>query len=223
MTSVRGSRARIQSARMPTWFVTRGRLGSLCGPPTPGHHESFTRAHFQESGFQRPHPSCASRHTLHGSIARSGASSRDREFLHRRLSTISGDTLGIALCTSRSHHSHRAAQSSCINFKRKVRYRTNELDESFRRKTGGRAIRILTFWHLCSNDAEASFNTIVITRHSLHVVIRGNTAHLTPIVEKRRSTCTCFCRWSAQRSSDDRSRAVTASETDRSNGCSPFL
>ena len=163
----RGRCAQIQSARMPTLFVTHVRLGSLCDHSTPGHHGTFTRAHFQESGFQRPHPSCASRHTLHGSIARSGASSRDREFLHRRLSTISGDTLGIALCTSRSHHSHRAAQSSCINFKRKVRYRTNELDKGIcRRNRKVDSVAHSDSRHLCSNDAEAFFNTIVITRHS---------------------------------------------------------
>src|SRR5205807_9585488 len=95
-----------------------------------------------------------------------------RGFLHRRLSTISVDTLGIVLCTSGSHHSHRAAQCPCINFKRKVRYRTNELDKGIsRRNRKADSGAHSDSRHLCSNDAEVFFDTIVITRYSTRVVI----------------------------------------------------
>src|SRR2546427_6624983 len=152
---------------MPTWFVTSLRLGSLCDHSTPGHHRTFTQARFQDSGCPNPHPCCASSHIAHQSIARRGASSRDRGFLHCRLSTISGDTLGIALCTLGSNPSHPAGQSSCINFKRKVHYRTNELDKGIsRRNRKVDSVEHSDSRHLCSNDAEAFFNTIVITRHS---------------------------------------------------------
>src|SRR5207253_7823331 len=157
---------------MPVWFVTSLRLGSLCDHSTPGHQGTFTRARFQDSGCPNPHPCCASRHIVHQSITRSGASSRDRGFLHRRLSTISVDTLGIVLCTSGSHHSHRAAQCPCINFKRKVRYRTNELDKGIsRRNRKADSGAHSDSRHLCSNDAEVFFDTTVITRYSTRVVI----------------------------------------------------
>ena len=171
MKPVGGSRPRIQSARMPTWFVTPARLGSLCDPPTPGHHGPFPQARFRDTGFPRPHPSSASRHPVHESIARSGASSRDRGFLHRRLSTISGDTLGIALCTSGSNPSHPAAQSPCIKFRRKFHHRSNELEKSFRRTREADSVPYADTCIYAVTMPQCT-STQLSTRHSLHVVIR---------------------------------------------------
>jgi hypothetical protein len=48
---------------------------------------------------------------------------------HRRLSTISGDTLGIALCRSSFRTTHTSVASACLKFRRKFHQRSNKLEE----------------------------------------------------------------------------------------------
>ena len=48
---------------------------------------------------------------------------------HRRLSTISGDTLGIALCRSSFRTTHPSVVSACLKFRRKFYHRSNKLEE----------------------------------------------------------------------------------------------
>ena len=48
---------------------------------------------------------------------------------HRRLSTISGDTLGIALCRSSFRTTHTTVASACLKFRRKFHQRSNKLEE----------------------------------------------------------------------------------------------
>lgn len=67
---------------------------------------------------------------------------------HERLSTISGDTLGIALCRSSFYTTHTSVVSACLKFRRKFHHRSNMLEEFSEYRTASFRCTCILFPHM---------------------------------------------------------------------------
>src|SRR5712692_1918526 len=78
----------------------------------------------------------------------SGRPSPISTVFHERLSTISGDTLGIALCRSSFHTTHTSVASACLKFRRKFHHRSNTLEEFSEYRTASFRCTCILFPHM---------------------------------------------------------------------------